>query len=611
MKKRILFFLVLLPLLVFSQQKKTEYLIHKNAYYLDNSQDIDDFNQIYSYYKNGAFIKPIGNDIYDNIDKNKSKWLLIKLPKQLKEDSYFTIWHQYFKSVEVYQIKNDTVLKLHCIDNLQNFSHKAINFRLPTWKIEKGNNIELIIKIENSISLFTKKFLLLNENEFLEFVQKDGYFTIFLLTFFIILLLVNLLLFLDQKRWSFIAYGFFLIFTFLDLFAYKGLGVKYLWGDSLFLIVNLKTMFQLLGFSFLILFQLSFYGKKRIPKFFNGFLKFFIGINSLLLLLFLSKIYHSNFSNIKSISWVVLQLEIIFMIVFHVYLAFKNKIPKYLAVGFTIPLFFYQIRTLYNPEADISILTGLLLDNAQYIATALELVFITYFIISEILQEKRMASILKQENLALKNSFQDNLLQLQLKERNQLINAVHDSFGGNIEALKINLLGNIHQKKSEIEKIVNSFYKEYRFLLNTIFTPKINVENLIENLNDLCLKLNTLSKIDIQTHFHLNDTFLKQEDTYHIYLIFSELLTNGIKYSKASHILVRMVTENQFIILKYIDNGIGFDTTFIPKNGFGLHNIKERVALLNGTTKIESSKNNGVTITMKIPKNETNKNSNS
>ena len=81
-----------------------------------------------------------------------------------------------------------------------------------------------------------------------------------------------------------------------------------------------------------------------------------------------------------------------------------------------------------------------MLDNIFYIAVTLEIVLVFYFIISEVVKGKLMAINLKQENLKLKNEFQENLFQAQEKERNNLVNDVHDSFGGYIEALRLSLL---------------------------------------------------------------------------------------------------------------------------------------------------------------------------
>ena len=86
--------------------------------------------------------------------------------------------------------------------------------------------------------------------------------------------------------------------------------------------------------------------------------------------------------------------------------------------------------------------------------------------------------------------------------------------------------------------------------------------------------------------------------------IISELTTNAIKYSKASEINIKIhKEEKEQIILSIKDNGVGFNKASIDKNSYGLKNIKERVQQINGSINIDSTKNIGTIITIKIPRN--------
>jgi signal transduction histidine kinase len=50
-----------------------------------------------------------------------------------------------------------------------------------------------------------------------------------------------------------------------------------------------------------------------------------------------------------------------------------------------------------------------------------------------------------------------------------------------------------------------------------------------------------------------------------------------------------------------VDDGKGFDTSTNYTNGIGLKNMKKRVEMLEGTLLIESNRNMGTTITVRIP----------
>ncbi|MBQ8040099.1 MAG: hypothetical protein IJ274_09575 [Lachnospiraceae bacterium] len=71
---------------------------------------------------------------------------------------------------------------------------------------------------------------------------------------------------------------------------------------------------------------------------------------------------------------------------------------------------------------------------------------------------------------------------------------------------------------------------------------------------------------------------------------------------------ILLTYENEKVLLKIEDNGIGFDTEalLISKkenelHGFGLTMMKERVALLGGTITIDSVMQKGTIITVEVP----------
>ena len=49
------------------------------------------------------------------------------------------------------------------------------------------------------------------------------------------------------------------------------------------------------------------------------------------------------------------------------------------------------------------------------------------------------------------------------------------------------------------------------------------------------------------------------------------------------------------------DDGRGFDPAATREGGFGIEGMRERVALLGGTLKVESRKNAGTTLKVEVP----------
>jgi signal transduction histidine kinase len=81
-----------------------------------------------------------------------------------------------------------------------------------------------------------------------------------------------------------------------------------------------------------------------------------------------------------------------------------------------------------------------------------------------------------------------------------------------------------------------------------------------------------------------------------------EGLNNIIKHSKAREVNLHILDRDDSIYLILEDDGVGFDEygdEFKP--GSGLHNMKERAKLLNGTTEIHSIPGTGTVIEVTIP----------
>jgi signal transduction histidine kinase len=84
-----------------------------------------------------------------------------------------------------------------------------------------------------------------------------------------------------------------------------------------------------------------------------------------------------------------------------------------------------------------------------------------------------------------------------------------------------------------------------------------------------------------------------------LYRAAHELVTNALKHSGATHILVQIVKEADIIALTVQDNGCGFDPAAVSK-GMGLTNIRNRVAAFNGNLMIDAKPGVGTEINVEL-----------
>ena len=78
------------------------------------------------------------------------------------------------------------------------------------------------------------------------------------------------------------------------------------------------------------------------------------------------------------------------------------------------------------------------------------------------------------------------------------------------EALKLRLLHKSEGTPEKIQEILDSFYNEYRYLLNSLYSPKINSENFTDNLIEFINKINEVSNNIIKHSLSFNNTEISQ-----------------------------------------------------------------------------------------------------
>ena len=84
-----------------------------------------------------------------------------------------------------------------------------------------------------------------------------------------------------------------------------------------------------------------------------------------------------------------------------------------------------------------------------------------------------------------------------------------------------------------------------------------------------------------------------------------ELLINIVKHAHAKHVAVGLARDGDFVRVVVEDDGVGLDQTRLraPErvSGFGLFNIRERLAHLGGKLELESEAGHGTRVTLVAP----------
>lgn len=214
-------------------------------------------------------------------------------------------------------------------------------------------------------------------------------------------------------------------------------------------------------------------------------------------------------------------------------------------------------------------------------------------------ERKRSRQRLENErNLQKKMVLKANL-EGQENERNQIGRELHDNINQMLASIKL-LTGSYitnykvnNQLLTQSLKITEDCIEEIRRLSSSLVSPKTNALGLKESTQGLCDILTSTQAIDISINIPGETVSrLSEQETLFLYRIIQEQLNNIMKHAKASNVWINMHEEDNKIVLAIKDNGQGFDITE-KRHGIGLHNMQNRVEILNGEFIINTSPGNG------------------
>lgn len=228
---------------------------------------------------------------------------------------------------------------------------------------------------------------------------------------------------------------------------------------------------------------------------------------------------------------------------------------------------------------------------------------------AQLLINKKQQEISDQKNKALVKEQELKIIKAEIegqdKERIRIAQELHDSVGGNLAAIKLQLNNSSYGKENEIKRIntqINDTYNQIRSISHNLLPKRFHQNNFCEFVEEYQVKVAEASNIKAYFSAHprkkINE--IDEKVLSEVYHIIQELITNTIKHAHANSIELQLnLIENLFSVI-FEDNGKGF-TIENNKDGIGLTNIKNRINSLNGNLQIDSTPNRGTIFNIEIP----------
>ena len=562
-------------------------------------------------YESRRFLKPENQRIYI-YPKGENVILHFKVKNNSRAQLpiFLTMANPYLHYGKVHYRSKKGITSLNEVNYYEKHPFKTVYYRHPAWKIniEVNEVVDVFLEVLDSETRTRLDLKLETEFNFFKRVEKEYLSMGFYLAFLFVLLIGLSVFGVLQKEYSVFFYAFYIVFLIIEYFAAKGIGVQLIWSDYLFITNNVRSMSQCLALMTSSAFFMHFYEYDRktlwVKQFFKGVLVLMVGVLSI----YMIKFIFGGLMALYVYVWVLLKTLIVIFVLLHLFLAYKKRLPYYLSIAFSLPIVGLLIQMFNNPSVDNSTSLIWLISNGFYIGITIEILLVTYFILSSVIKSQIYYNELKKETKWLIMDYQDKLIKTEVNAKNTIAYDIHDSFGNSLTALKLNILNLKNNNKRindpeivKIESILNSLNEEYSYLLNASLSPDINSMNLEGHIRELVDRQNELTNINIQRDIKIYGKHLSETKCLNIYRIVSELLTNSIKHSKSENIWLS-IKQNEFsIFLEVTDDGIGFNPKKIEANSFGLKSIEKRVDLFSGKLEIDPNREIGANIKIEIP----------
>jgi signal transduction histidine kinase len=222
--------------------------------------------------------------------------------------------------------------------------------------------------------------------------------------------------------------------------------------------------------------------------------------------------------------------------------------------------------------------------------------------------------LLQKENLALQLERMKTEEQ-KLKDRLAMSQDLHDQAGATLSSISIyseaaktmNRTGRKAELEDVIDKISTASARltaEMSDIIWAINPKNDSLQKVLERMEAYARPL-MLAK-DIRFSFAYDKgiaaLLLNAEYRKNIYLVFKEAINNALKYAGCAEITVNIRLQNQELLMRIKDDGVGFSSNDDSQtlSGNGLKNMRARAAAMNGHLQIGSQPGAGTTLLLRL-----------
>jgi signal transduction histidine kinase len=201
------------------------------------------------------------------------------------------------------------------------------------------------------------------------------------------------------------------------------------------------------------------------------------------------------------------------------------------------------------------------------------------------------------------------ILEISDREQQRLGQEIHDGLCQHLTAVAfmarsvaLRLKNHRVIDAADIEKIaqlVNDAATDTRNLSRALHRIDVDSAGFITALEDLVDReiWRIPCRLEVKPSFHIEDDLAAGE----LYRIAREAVINASKHSQAREIVIKLEKVGSEMVLRVIDDGVGFPNDLKTKRGLGAHIMGYRARLMGARLEIDSPKGGGTRVSCYLP----------
>ena len=150
---------------------------------------------------------------------------------------------------------------------------------------------------------------------------------------------------------------------------------------------------------------------------------------------------------------------------------------------------------------------------------------------------------------------------------------------------------------AELQRDLGDLLGQLRDFAHAIHPPVLADQGLLEAIEAQAARLPV--EIMIEADAGLRGVRYPQHVEAATWFIVAEALTNVVKHARARRVLVALTQPNGSLAVEVRDDGCGFDPAAV--RGLGLASLADRISIVNGALRIDSSPGRGTTLRAEVP----------